>query len=120
MTKQEAYEKMAQYLSEDIGVLTAGEIDGRIPTIHDVGRREGQRLQVVTEVRHAGFGLFLAQAPAGGRDISFDGGGAMYHAENDDGGCGFGWTLLRGTREQLESMGYDFDAALDAIRELEG
>ena len=121
MTKQQAYKRMLDLLVNGVGVLTTSGVHDDLPTIQDVGRREGQRLQVVTEVRHAGMGLFLAQAPFGGKDISFDGGGAMQSAEDEDGKWLFSFTPLRcDSQEQLVSMGYDYEAAIAAVEELKG
>lgn len=110
MTDQEAYAKMLETLSATTGVLTAGEIHPDIPTIHDVGYREGCRLRCTTEVRHAGWGLFLAEVA--GKRFSFDGGGAMTRAET------FSWTLLRFDTPGFAELGYNADAVRAALTEL--
>ena len=110
MTDKEAYVKMLETLSATTGVLTATEIHPDIPTVHDISHREGCRLRCDTELRHAGFGLFLAEV--GGKRFSFDGGGAMIRAET------FSWTPLRFDKPGLAELGYDVEAVRAALAEL--
>lgn len=116
MNKQEAYEYMLKVLDGGNGVLTAGEIHPDIPLIHDVGQREGQRLQSATPVKHCGWGLFTATTTSGG--LSFDGGGAMYRATDEDGKHAFSWTVLRAYAQVQQELGYDAAAVRAAIEEL--
>lgn len=106
---REHLQSMLNRVSEGDAVLTAGEIHPDIPTIHNVGHRDGQRINVGAEVRHAGFGCFIADSPLG--RISFDGGGAMQRAPS------FSWTPLSGP---VAEYGYDFDAAQTALESLLG
>ena len=110
MTDREAYAKMLGTLSATTGVLTSHEVHAAIPTIHDISHHEGCRLRCTTEVRHAGWGLFLAEI--GGKRFSFDGGGAMMRAES------FSWTLLRFDKPGLAELGYDLDGVRAALTEL--
>ena len=109
----EALQKMRDYLLEGQAVLVAGSISPDIPTIHDVGQREGHALQTQEEVKHAGFGFFFAG------DWMFDGGGAMNHSK------GFSWTLLLSRiGDDPATIGYDMPRVLSAVEalitELEG
>ena len=97
-----------------VAVLTAGVIDPAIPTIHDVGIRDGHRLRATGEIRHAGFGFFVGSTPAG--EFSFTGGGAMQELPAP--GCG--WTVLRATPAVLDALGYDMDAVTAALERLAG
>jgi len=108
MDKREAFEKMLEILEQGDGVLTAPAIHPDIPTIDDVGNNTGRRIRTLTEVRHCGFGLFMAETPHG--SISFDGGGAMSRCEE------FSFTPLR-VREPgaLAWMGYDAERAKAAV-----
>lgn len=110
MTDQEAYVKMRDTLSATTGVLTSSEIHADIPTIHQVGHREGCRLRCDTPVRHCGWGLFLADV--GGKKFSFDGGGAMMRCD------GFAWTHLRFDTPGFADLGYDVAAVRAALEEL--
>jgi hypothetical protein len=121
MTITEALVKMLVHLDEGTAVLTGREIHPDIPTIHDVGHQEGRRLRTDGEVKHLGFGCFVARVSED--RVSFDGGGAMYHAESTEEqkerwSYGFGWTLYRGPRAYIEKTGYDFDAVTKAVVEL--
>lgn len=95
-----------------VAVLTAGVIDPAIPTIHDVGTRDGHRLRATGEVVHCGFGFFRGSTPAG--EFSFMGGGAM----NDLPAPGCGWTVLRADPGVLDELGYDLDAVRAALERL--
>ena len=110
MTDKEAYVKMLEILNATTAVVTATQIHPDIPTVHDISHREGCRLRCDTELRHAGFGLFLAEV--GGKRFSFDGGGAMRRAET------FSWTPLRFETPGLAELGYDVEAAREALTEL--
>jgi len=110
MTDHEAFEKMLDTLNSTTGVLTSGEVHPDIPTIHDISRWEGCRLRCDTEVRHAGWGLFLAEA--GGKRFSFDGGGAMRRAET------FSWTPLRFDEPGFSELGYNLEAVRAALQKL--
>jgi len=79
------------------------------------GHREGATLRTDAEVRHAGYGVFLARV--GTRDISFCGGGAMTTVRDDDGEYMFSYTALGATQEQLDSMGYDKSFAINKLLE---
>ncbi len=107
MTDAEALADMLKIVEEGGAVLTAGEIHDDIPTIHGVSHHEGARLHTDDEVRHLGWGFFLAMV--GGEKISFDAGGAMRRAET------FSWSPLIASAEALAAMGYDMDAARAAI-----
>ena len=107
---KEAYQKMLDGLSSTVGVLTSHEIHSDIPTIQQVGHRDGCRLRCDAEVRHAGWGLFLAEVK--GKKFSFDGGGAMKRCD------GFSWTPLRFDKPGLADLGYDADAVRRALEEL--
>ena len=107
---KEAYQKMLDSMSSTTGVLTSHEVHPDIPTIHQVGHRDGCRLRCDAEVRHAGFGLFLAEV--NGKKFSFDGGGAMRRCH------GFSWTPLRFDEPGLADLGYDADAVRQALEEL--
>ena len=132
MTPNEAYEKMLEYLDSGIGVLTASEIHPDIPLIHDVGHRH-HRLRTKTEVQHARFGRFIANTASG--CVYFHAGGAMHNAKHEDGSRTFSWTQLVGFPSSqtiyldddyneeiggiiMREIGYDFDAAKAAVREL--
>jgi hypothetical protein len=110
MTDKDAFKAMLGALNGTTGVLTSHEIHPDIPTIHQVGHRHGCRLKCDTPVRHAGWGLFLAEV--GGKRFSFDGGGAMRRCEN------FSWTPLRFDAPCLAELGYDADAVRKALEEL--
>ena len=110
MTDKQAYAAMLEALSGTTGVLTSHEVHPDIPTVHQVGHREGCRLKCDTEVRHAGWGLFLAEI--GGTRLSFDGGGAMHRSE------GFSWTPLRCDAPCFEALGYDVAAVRAALEAL--
>jgi hypothetical protein len=110
MTDREGYTEMLEMLTVTTGVLTSAPIHPAIPTIHQVGHREGCRLRCDTEVRHAGWGLFLADV--GGKKFSFDGGGAMRRAET------FSWSPLRFDAPGLVDLGYDLVAVRKALEEL--
>jgi len=110
MTDKEAYAKMLETLTATAGVLTATQIHPDIPTIHDISHRQGCRLRCTTEVRHAGWGLFVAEI--GGKRFSFDGGGAMRRSET------FSWTPLRFDAPALAELGYDVEAVRAALTEL--
>jgi hypothetical protein len=110
MTDRQAYEAMLETLNGTTGVLTSHEIHPDIPTIHQVGHREGCRLKCDTAVRHCGWGLFVAEVK--GKKFSFDGGGAMRRCE------GFSWTALRFDAPCLEELGYDVAAVRAALEAL--
>ena len=110
MTDRMACKKMLETLSETTGVLTSNQIHPDIPTIHQVGHREGCHLRCDTEVRHCGFGLFVAEV--GGKRFTFDGGAAMHRCD------GFSWTPLRFDVPGLVELGYDVDAVRAALNEL--
>jgi hypothetical protein len=102
-------------LEDGQAFLFTGSPDGY--TIHDVGYGD-RALPTSNEVRHVGFGLFMAHVP-GGHDakseISFDAGGAL--AEIADGeNYRLAYTPLRATADQLENMGYDFSVPLAYLR----
>lgn len=107
---KEAYRKMLDSMSSTVGVLTSHEVHPDIPTIHQVGQRDGCRLKCDTEVRHAGWGLFLAKV--GGKQFSFDGGGAMMRCES------FSWSPLRFDTPGFAELGYDLAAVRAALEEL--
>jgi len=109
MTDTEALADMLKIVEEGGAVLVAGKV-ADLPTIQEVSNRETARLKTTSEVRHAGYGLFLAKV--GDDTISFDGGGAMRRAET------FSWCPLVASAEALAAMGYDLEAARAAISEL--
>lgn len=98
---QTALQEMQDYLTRGTAVLTAGEIHPDLPTIHDVG--PGRRINT-PEPKHLGFGMFKAG------DYGFDGGGAMQRSET------FSWCPFTGP--EIESTGYDLQAAQAAVRDL--
>ena len=110
MTDQEAYAAMLETLNGTTGVLTSQHVHPDIPTIHEVGCRDKCRLRCDTEVRHAGWGLFLAEV--GGKQLSFDGGGAMRRGDT------FSWTPLRFDTPGFAELGYDAGAVRAALEEL--
>ena len=110
MTDREAFDKMLETLNSTTGVLTSAPIHQDIPTIHDVSHREGCRLRCNTEVRHAGWGLFMAEV--GGKRFSFDGGGAMKRAKT------FSWTPLRFDEPGFSELGYPLETVRAAIQKL--
>ena len=116
VTRQEALRYMLASLQEAGGVLTAGTIHADIPTIHDVGHREGVRLRSTVPIVHKGFGLFMGIAPDGNK-FSFDGGGAMFRSD-EDWPIGISWTDLRCSFETAKSMGYDRAKAKAALEQL--
>jgi len=96
--------KMRHTLESGRGVLTAGEISVDIPTIHDVGNRPTQAIQVPEEPRHLGYGVFLAG------EWRFDAGGAMNRSAN------FSWTqFLSRDGTDVAETGYDLGWTLSAV-----
>jgi len=116
MNRTEALQEMLEMLDRTGGVLTAGEIHPDVPTIHDVGNRDGQRLKSTVPVEHKGFGLFMGMTP-NGEKFSFDGGGAMYRSEEPY-PEGISFTALRCSFEAAKSMGYNREKARTAIEGL--
>jgi len=110
MDNLEALQILKEHLTAGNAILTAGNLHDNIPTIHNISHRDGASLKVDSEVLHAGFGCFYAKV--GGRDITFDGGGAMTRIAD------ISYTLLQATPEQLESMGYDIEEVLASVEEL--
>lgn len=108
------YQELIDNLKKGNAILTAGSLHEDIPTIHNVSNHPDAILQVDDEVRHAGFGLFLAKV--GDTDISFNGGGAMRRVENES--ESYSYTFLSASPKQLESMGYDIDKVLTAVKSL--
>jgi len=114
----EAKKKMLALLSEGTGILMSCS-DYGLPTIHSVGNREEQALQTSTEVVHCGFGMFKAYSPLGRMStnmVTFDGGGAMRRVDNDD--RHLSWSPLYGDKSDIVAMGYDFEAAIEAVNAL--
>jgi hypothetical protein len=105
------YQPLYDAIQAGRAILTAGRVHPDIPVIQDVGHA----LPTDGEVRHIGFGCFLANV--GGEDISFDGGGAMTR-EEQDGKWVYSWTYLTGSREALLAMGYPWDEVRVAVDEL--
>jgi len=123
MTAQEAYQQMLDRVNDGGAVLTTSGVHPDIPTIDEVGTRNGQRLQCTTEVRHCGFGLFMAGTPSG--QFCFDGGGAMQRAQDDDGNWQFSWCPLTAKSADyakfddiLSDLGYDRQAVKVALESL--
>jgi len=114
-TRQDALAEMLRRVKDGRAVLTAGEIHPDIPRIHDVGHRDGCRLQTSTQVGHHGFGFFSAKV--NGDLISFDAGGAMNRATDGE-KYSFSWTDLRASAAALDALGYDLDAAQRALEHL--
>jgi len=103
----ETLREMHNHLINGQAVLTGGEISPDIPTIHDVGHRNGQALQTAEEVEHMGFGFFRAG------NWTFSGGGAMNRSKN------FSWTLLLPRQpEDVATIGYNIPLALSAVETL--
>jgi hypothetical protein len=110
MTDAEALQDMLKIVEEGGAVLVAGKVHADLPTIQEVGHTETARLKTTSEVRHEGFGLFVADV--GDDTISFDGGGAMYRADS------FSWCRLVASTEALAAMGYHLEGARAAISSL--
>jgi len=110
----EALQSMRDRLEHGEGVLTAGTIHDDIPTIHDVGHRDGAKIKVPFAVVHCGFGLFKAPAPTDeARDgaFFFDGGGMMRRSP------GFSWTPFSARGHDVSEV-YDVAKASAAVDEL--
>jgi len=108
------YQKLLDIVNDNTAILTAGKIHDDIPTIHDVGHS----LITDHEVIHCGFGLFRSKVL--GKDIYFDGGGAMLTLYDNNDDYIVSYTRLSADHDQLVSMGYNLERvklALESFNE---
>ena len=106
---REVLGRMLGLVQDGEAVATAGEIHPDIPTIHDIGK--SGKIRTVGEVKHVGFGCFKAYMGEGLSDLTFLGGGALYHD-----GDHWAWCPIGGPAAEA---GYDFAAAEAAIIEIQ-
>jgi len=110
---REAWEEILERLERGEAVLTAGSGTSGIPGIHNFYPK-----RYYPSIEHCGFGFFEGRTENG--KFSFDGGGAMRHVQSGEGEDReyLSWTPLRAEKAVLEDLGFDFQAAREAVKEI--
>ena len=108
-----AWEEILERLERGEAVLLAGSGTSGIPGIHSFYPQK-----YYSSIEHCGFGFFEGKTENG--KFSFDGGGLMRHVQAGEGEDMkyLSWTPLRAERAVLEDLGYDFQAAIEAVKEI--
>ena len=108
-----AWEDILEKLERGEAVLLAGSGISGIPGIHNFYPQK-----YYPSIKHCGFGLFEGRTEHG--KFSFDGGGTMRHVQAGEGENrkSLSWTPIRAEGVVLEDLGYDFQAAIEAVRSL--
>ena len=106
-----AWEEIPGRLEGRGAVLLSGSGMPGIPGIHNFYPK-----RYYPSIEHCGFGFFEGRTERG--KFSFDGEGAMRHAQAGEGEDReyLSWTPLRAEEAVLEDLGYDFEAAMEAVR----
>ncbi len=107
------WEEILESLEGGKAVLLAGSGISGIPGIHNFYPK-----RYYPSIEHCGFGFFEGQTENG--KFTFDGGGAMRYAQAGEGEDReyLSWTPLRAEGTVLKDLGYDFQAAIEAVRRL--